>query len=149
MDLVKIAGMAEWPTPKNKKEVQSFVGFINFYRRFITDFLLHAHLLFDLTKKDIPFVWGTPKDFTFKELKHMVMSMPVLVMPDSEQPYHVEADGSGVATGAVLLKLSCEDKKWHLVAFQSKTSVQLREIMRSTIQKCSQSSKLWRSGITI
>jgi hypothetical protein len=43
MDLVKIAGMAEWPTPKNKKEVQSFVSFINFYRCFIADFSLHAH----------------------------------------------------------------------------------------------------------
>jgi hypothetical protein len=31
MDLVKIAGVAEWPTPSNKKEVQSFVGFLNFY----------------------------------------------------------------------------------------------------------------------
>jgi hypothetical protein len=31
MDLVKIAGVVDWPTPSNKKEVQSFVGFINFY----------------------------------------------------------------------------------------------------------------------
>jgi hypothetical protein len=53
MDLVKIAGMAEWPTPRSKKEVQSFIGFINFYQCFIADFLLHACLLFDLTKKDI------------------------------------------------------------------------------------------------
>ena len=33
MDPVKIAGVSEWPTPTNKKEVQSFVGFINFYQR--------------------------------------------------------------------------------------------------------------------
>jgi hypothetical protein len=32
MDLVKIAGVADWPTPSNKKEVQSFVGFVNFYQ---------------------------------------------------------------------------------------------------------------------
>jgi len=37
MDPVKIAGVAEWPTPSNKKEVQSFLGFTNFYRRFIQD----------------------------------------------------------------------------------------------------------------
>jgi hypothetical protein len=41
-------------------------------------------------------------------------------MPDSEQPYRVEADGSGVATGAVLSQLNREDEKWHPVAFQSK-----------------------------
>jgi hypothetical protein len=83
--------------------------------------LLHARLLFDLTKKDILFVWGTPEDFTFKELKCTVMSVPVLVMPDSEQPYRVEAEGSGVTTGPVLSQLSCEDKKWHPVTFQSKS----------------------------
>jgi hypothetical protein len=51
----------------------------------------------------------------------MVMSALVLVMPDSEQPYHVEADGSGVTTGAVLSQLNHEDEKWHLVTFQSKS----------------------------
>jgi hypothetical protein len=121
MDPVKIAGVAEWPTPTSKKEVQSFVGFVNFYRRFIADFSLHARPLFDLTKKDVPFVWGTREDFAFVELKRMVTSAPVLVMPDSEQPYRVEADGSGVATGAVLSQLSREDEKWHPVAFQSKS----------------------------
>jgi hypothetical protein len=42
-------------------------------------------------------------------------------MPDSEQLYSVEADGSGVATGAILLQLNHEDEKWHPVAFQSKS----------------------------
>jgi hypothetical protein len=53
MDPVKIAGVADWPTPSNKKEVQSFVGFINFYRRFIPGFSHHARALFDLTMKDV------------------------------------------------------------------------------------------------
>jgi hypothetical protein len=62
MDPVKIAGVADWPTPSNKKEVQSFafVGFINFYRRFIPGFSHHARALFDLTMKDVRFIWGSP-----------------------------------------------------------------------------------------
>ena len=52
MDPVKIAGVQEWPTPTNKKEVQSFLGFTNFYHQFIKDFLNHAHPLFDLTCND-------------------------------------------------------------------------------------------------
>ena len=52
MDPVKIAGVADWPVPTNKKEVQSFLGFTNFYRRFIQGFSEHARPLFDLTKKD-------------------------------------------------------------------------------------------------
>src|SRR6267143_1301705 len=42
MDLVKVAGVAEWPVPTNKKEVQSFLGFTNFYRQFIKDFSKHT-----------------------------------------------------------------------------------------------------------
>jgi hypothetical protein len=57
MDPVKVAGVMEWPVPKSKKEVQSFVGFANFYRRFITGFSHHACALFDLTKKDVKFEW--------------------------------------------------------------------------------------------
>jgi hypothetical protein len=45
MDPVNVTGVADWPTPMNKKEVQSFVRFINVYRQF---FLHHAHALFDL-----------------------------------------------------------------------------------------------------
>ena len=58
MDPVKVSGVAEWPVPRNKKEVQSFVGFVNFYQRFIKDFSHHAHALFDLTKKDVGWKWG-------------------------------------------------------------------------------------------
>jgi hypothetical protein len=49
MDLVKIAGVADWPTPSNKKEVQSIVSFVNFYRQFIPDCSHHVCALFDLT----------------------------------------------------------------------------------------------------
>jgi hypothetical protein len=53
MDPVKIAGVADWPMPSNKKEVQFFVSFINFYRQFIPSFSHHACALFDLTMKDV------------------------------------------------------------------------------------------------
>jgi hypothetical protein len=52
MDPVKIAGVAEWPTPGSKKEIQSFLGFTNFYRRFIQEFSDLAQPLFDLTQNN-------------------------------------------------------------------------------------------------
>jgi len=49
MDPVKVAGVREWPTLENKTDVQAFLGFVNFYRRFIQDFSAKARSLFDLT----------------------------------------------------------------------------------------------------
>jgi hypothetical protein len=102
MDLVKIAGVVDWLTPSNKKEVQSFVGFVNFYRCFIPDLSHHAHALFDLTMKDVRFIWGLPQEDSFMKLKELVTSAPVLVLPDDNLPFRLEADGSRIATGAVL-----------------------------------------------
>jgi hypothetical protein len=51
MDLVKVAGVADWPTPETKKDVQQFLSFTNFYRRFIKGFSDDARPLFDLTSK--------------------------------------------------------------------------------------------------
>jgi len=58
MDPVKVAGVTEWPTPSNRKEVQSFLGFTNFYRRFIQGFSQLACPLFDLTQKDMERTWS-------------------------------------------------------------------------------------------
>jgi hypothetical protein len=74
MDLVKITGVVDWPTPSNKKQVQSFVGFVNFYQRFIPGFSHHARTLFDLTMKDIRFIWDLPQEDSFMKLKELVTS---------------------------------------------------------------------------
>jgi hypothetical protein len=50
MDPVKVVGVAEWPEPTSKQEVQSFLGFVNFYCRFVKDFAHHAQPLFNLTE---------------------------------------------------------------------------------------------------
>jgi hypothetical protein len=120
MDLVKVAGVADWPTPTNKKEVQSFVRFISFCRRFISDFSHHARALFDLTMKDVRFIWGLPQKDSFIKLKELVTSSPVLVLPNDDLPFRLEADGSGIATRAVLSQQSRDDNAWP-VAFLSKS----------------------------
>jgi hypothetical protein len=72
MDPIKITGVVDWPTPSNKKEVQSFVGFVNFYRCFIPGFSHHTRALFDLTMKDVRFIWGLPQEDSFMKLKELV-----------------------------------------------------------------------------
>ena len=52
MDPVKVAGVRDWPTPENQTDVQAFIGFVNFYCRFIRDFSTITRPLFDLTRSD-------------------------------------------------------------------------------------------------
>jgi hypothetical protein len=69
--------------------------------------------------KNVRFIWGLPQD-SFMKLKELVTSAPVLVLPDDDLLFQLEADGSGIATGAVLSQQSHNDNAWHLVTFLSK-----------------------------
>ena len=77
MDPVKVAGVTEWPILTNKKEVQSFLGFTNFYWRFIEGFLQVAHPLFDLTKADSIFHWSMEEQLAFETLQERITSAPI------------------------------------------------------------------------
>src|SRR5215471_1924116 len=120
MDPVKVDGVTKWPTPKSKREVQQFVGFANFYRRFIQDFSHIARPLYDLTK-DVPWQWGESQQEAFEELRCRITAAPVLALPTDDDPFRIEADSSDYATGAVLSQRSLKDDKWHPVAFMSKS----------------------------
>ncbi|KAG5720971.1 hypothetical protein E4T56_gene421 [Termitomyces sp. T112] len=111
MDPIKVAGVAEWPEPRSKKEVQAFLGFVNFYWRFIQGFFYHACPLFDLTVKDTAWWWEPPQQAAFDALKQSVTLKPVLLFLDDDSPFCVEADSSDFATGAVLSQQSKEDGK--------------------------------------
>ena len=100
---------------------QSFLGFANFYRHFIRDFSHHARPLFNLTKKDMQWSWGEEEQQLFDGLKTSVTSAPILVFPDDDTPFHVKADSSDFATGAILSQRSKEDGTWHPIAYYSKS----------------------------
>ena len=120
MDPVKIAGVRDWPTPKNVIEVQSFVGFVNFYHRFIPEFSHVASPLHRLTKKAEPWQWTEPEEAAFRALKSLVMSAPILGLPDQVACFQLETDASGYETRVILSQL-CDDEKWHPVSFTSKS----------------------------
>jgi hypothetical protein len=70
--------------------------------------------------KNVRFIWGLPQEDSFMKLKELVTSSPVLVLPNNDLPFRLEADSSGIATGAVLSQQSRNDNAWHPVAFLSK-----------------------------
>jgi len=121
MDPVKVARITEWPVPSNRREVQSFLGFTNFYCRFIQGFSHLARPLFDLTWKDMEWRWGAEEQSAFNSLKEQITTAPILTLPDNSRPFRIEADSSDFATGAILSQQSPEDNKWHPVAFLSRS----------------------------
>jgi hypothetical protein len=69
MDPEKVKAMAEWMEPTNVKGVQSFLGFTNFYRRFMQDLSKIVTPLTKLTWKDTPWEWGNTAQSAFEQLK--------------------------------------------------------------------------------
>jgi len=102
-------------------DVQAFLGFVNFYQRFIRDFSAKARPLFDLTCSEQVWTWSGREQMAFKDLKMVVTTALVLMFPQDLEPFWVEADSSDFATGAVLSQQSTADGKWHPIAFYSKS----------------------------
>ena len=119
-DPVKVKGFADWPVPKSVKEVWSFLGFGNLYRKFIAKFSTLAAPLNNLLKKDTPFEWTSDTQHSFNELKQQLTSAPVLMMPDQTKPFQIKSNASKYASGAVLTQLDSNGDQ-HPAAFLSKT----------------------------
>ncbi len=118
MDPVKIAGIAEWPTPTKKWELQSFLGFTNFYRKFIKNYLKVIKVLTALTG-NAEWKWGSAQDQAFAELKKRMAEDVILTIPNKTDPFMVEADTSEGVVSAVLSQK--QNGKWRPVAFMSKS----------------------------
>src|SRR6266436_627965 len=94
MDLMKVCRVMEWPTPTKVKEVQSFLGFVNFYQKFIHNFSDIACPLYTLTRKTQQWVWGSPEQEAFDALKKAITSAPVLTFPSQSGHFCLECNTS-------------------------------------------------------
>jgi hypothetical protein len=119
MDKAKVRAILDWPRPKNKRELQQFLGFVNFYRRFIRGFAKIAKALTRLTGKE-EWKWEVFQEEAFVGLKMRVGEEVVLAIPADEGQYRVETDASDFAMGAVLSQQQA-DGKWRPIAFISKS----------------------------
>jgi hypothetical protein len=101
MDPDKVKAIKDWEAPKTVKGVRSFLGFANFYRKFIRDFAKIAAPLTRLTG-DVSFAWGDEEQLAFDKLKEIFTMEPNLATFDSERDTVLECDSSGYAVGGVL-----------------------------------------------
>ena len=117
MEQEKIKVVKEWKTPGKVKDVESFLGFANFYRCFIQNFSHIAKPLNELKGKK-EWKWEEEHQKAFEELKERITSQPVLALPRKEGKFRVETDASGHAIGGVLSQE--QERKWKPIAFLSR-----------------------------
>ena len=86
MDPNKVKAVTTWPTPTTKRELQQFLGFVNFYRRFVKGFAKIAKLLAKLTGKNEWF-WTELQQKAFEELKQEITSERTLIIPKPGKPF--------------------------------------------------------------
>ncbi|KAI2651181.1 Transposon Tf2-9 polyprotein [Labeo rohita] len=121
MDQKKVQAVAEWPQPQTVKEMQRFLGFANFYRRFIKNYSLLSAALTSLlrgTKKTL--TWTPAAETSFQWLKEAFTSAPILRHPNPDLPFIVEVDAANLGVGAVLSQATGKPPVIHPCAYFSK-----------------------------
>jgi hypothetical protein len=94
MDPAKTASIRDWIMPTSLSKLRSFLGFTNFYCRFIPNYCILASPLTSLTSTSKPFLWNDEATKAFNELKQVLQSDLVLRYPDYSQPFVVQTDAS-------------------------------------------------------
>jgi transposase InsO family protein len=120
VDPAKIEVVATWKPPRTVKAVQSFLGFCNFYRRFIRDYSRIAKPLTQLTKLDHQFHFNKDCSIAFEELKRRLTTAPILAHYEEGKQCLLETDASDAVVAAVFSQKGL-DNEWHPVAYFSKT----------------------------
>ena len=95
MDPEKVKAILEWEAPRSVKGVRSFLGFANFYRKFILQYSDIVRPILDLVKKDLAFKWTSEAEESFVRLKELFTTALILRTFDPDRLTIVETDSSG------------------------------------------------------
>lgn len=119
----KVKAVTSWPTPTNITELQAFLGFANFYRRFITGYSRTIQPMTHLLRKGVTFNFDTKATKAFEHLKQCFASAPILQHYHQDRETIVETDASNYAISAILSQRDPTSRKMHPVAFYSRSMV--------------------------
>ena len=124
VDPTKIQVICDWAAPTVLIDLQSFLGLVNFYRRFMLGFFHISWAFSQVTKGGGKenFAWGQEKQQAFDDLNHRLCLAPILSLPDLQQPFEIEIDTSNYVVGTVLTRHG------HPITYHSET-------LSDTIQK--------------
>lgn len=140
-DPSKISAIETWPTPSNVKEVRGFLGLAGYYRKFIRNYGITCRSLTALLKKGVVFHWSETEERAFQALKQVLISAPVLSLPNFNTTFVIETDTCDVGIGAVLTQ------EGHPIAYVSKALGPRNRARQSTRKNTWQSCWLWNIGV--
>lgn len=115
--------MQQWPIPINIKQLRGFLGLTGYYIKFVRNYASIAMQQWSLTEllKLNAFQWSNAAQAAFQEVKHDVVSTPVLALPNFDHPFVLETDASGRGIGAVL-----SQKNYPIAFFSRKLSTKMQ-----------------------
>ena len=102
VDPAKTKLISDFPTPKNVKQVRSFLGLANYYRKVVKDYAKRAVPLNNLLAKNTEFQWKHECELAFQDLKEALIKPPILAFPDIDKEFVLTTDASGQAIGYIL-----------------------------------------------
>ncbi|KAL0200166.1 hypothetical protein M9458_003353, partial [Cirrhinus mrigala] len=121
MDEGKVEAVISWPEPKTIKELQRFLGFVNFYHRFIKGYSQITSSITNLLKgHPKTLTWTPDASKAFKNLKKAFTQAPLLTHPDPDLPFVVEVDALTTGVGAVLSQHHGTPARLHPCAYFSR-----------------------------
>jgi len=104
MDPIKLKAISDWPAPSIIKETRKFLGFCNFYRKFIRDYAKIALPINHLVKKNMKFTWTEEAQKAFDKLKKKFKEKPIFITSDPTKAFEIFANALNHTTGAVLIQ---------------------------------------------
>lgn len=134
-DPQKTAAIFNFPTPSCVKELQSFLGLVSYYRRFVLGMATVAEPLYRLFKGNTPWVWGDVEAAAMDSLKTTLTTSPLMRLPDFDRPFTLCTDASQVGLGAVLSQVT-DDGVDHPVYYASRTLNSSERNYHTTEREC-------------
>jgi len=116
----KVESINKIQSPKDIRQLRSFLGAIGYYRKFIKGYAQLAHPLFKLTKKNTKFIWANEQEERFQDLKGRLTKAPILKYPNFEKPFIIRTDASLEGIGGVLIQKN-ENENEHSIHYVSRT----------------------------
>lgn len=116
----RIKAITEFPQPKNKKDVQRFLGMVNFVSKYIRNKTDILSPMYELLKHDVEFIWNNQHEKSFKQVKEIVTGSVHLGFYKKDLPTFVNTDASNYGIGAFIYQIA-ENGEKQILSFDSRT----------------------------